>query len=70
MTDQAWIQLQQIIDSRCVERANLMMQHLLDNMDCMNINHSGVAVVPVKEIYKELTELRAGLVKDLLEDLA
>ncbi len=36
----------------------------------MNIQHTGLTVVPVKDIYKELTELRAGLVSDLLEDLA
>lgn len=70
MNDNTWIHLQQIIDSRCTERINLAMQHMLDHTDNMNIQHTGLTVVPVKDIYKELTELRAGLVSDLLEDLA
>lgn len=70
MNDNTWIHLQQIIDSRCSERINIMMQHLLDKTDNMNIQHTGLTVVPVKDIYKELTELRAGLVSDLLEDLS
>lgn len=70
MTDQAWVQMQQIINNRTSERANLMMKHLLEKVEMMNINHSGLAVVPVKDIYTELIEMQAGLAKDLVEDLS
>ena len=70
MTDQAWVQMQQIINNRTNERANLMMKHLLEKVEMMNMNHTGLAVVPVKDIYTELIELQAGLAKDLVEDLS
>lgn len=70
MTDQAWVQMQQIINNRVNERGNLMMQHLIEKVEMMNINHTGLAVVPIKEIYSELIELQSGLAKDLVEDLS
>lgn len=70
MTDQAWVQMQQIINNRTNERANLMMKRLLEKVEMMNMNHTGLAVVPVKDIYTELIELQAGLAKDLVEDLS
>ena len=70
MTDQAWVQMQQIINNRTSERVNLMMKHLLEKVEMMNVNHSGLAVVPVKDIYTELIEMQAGLAKDLVEDLS
>ena len=70
MTDQAWVQMQQIIYNRTNERANLMMQHLIEKVEFMNNQHSGVAVVPIKEIYSELLSLQSGLANDLMEDLS
>ena len=54
MNDNTWIHLQQIIDSRCSDRINLAMQHMLTKTDNMNIQHTELTVVPVKIFIRNL----------------